>query len=75
MVNSGIIPMTGQTLPLLSDGASAFLTSCLAFGIILSVSRMAKKKTRSVEEAQFKSSDDIQARLSILEQIDDEQQL
>mgnify|MGYP003499187320 CR=1 FL=1 len=36
---------------------------------------MAKKKTRSVEEAQFKSSDDIQARLSILEQIDDEQQL
>ena len=75
MVHSGIIPMTGQTLPLLSDGASAFLTSCLAFGIILSVSRMAKKKTRSVEEAQFKSSDDIQARLSILEQIDDEQQL
>ena len=75
MVNSGIIPMTGQTLPLLSDGASAFLSSCLAFGIILSVSRMAKKKTRSVEEAQFKSSDDIQARLSILEQIDDEQQL
>ena len=75
MVNSGIIPMTGQTLPLLSDGASSFLTSCLAFGIILSVSRMAKKKTRSVEEAQFKSSDDIQARLSILEQIDDEQQL
>ena len=75
MVNSGIIPMTGQTLPLLSDGASAFLTSCLAFGIILSVSQITKKKTRSVEKAQFKSSDDIQARLSILEQIDDEQQL
>lgn len=74
LVNSGIIPMTGQTLPLLSDGASAFLTSCLAFGIILSVSRMAKKKMKNVEDAQLKYTDDIQARISILEQIEDDQQ-
>ena len=73
LVNSGLIPMTGQTLPLLSDGASAFLTSCLAFGIILSVSRMANKKMKNVEEAQLKYTDDIQARISILEQIEDEQ--
>ena len=66
--------MTGQTLPLLSDGASAFLTSCLAFGIILSVSRMANKKMKNVEEAQLKYTDDIQARISILEQIEDEQE-
>ena len=74
LVNSGIIPMTGQTLPLLSDGASAFLTSCLAFGIILSVSRMAKKKMKNVEDAQLKYTDDIQARISILEQIEDDHQ-
>ena len=74
LVNSGIIPMTGQTLPLLSDGASAFLISCLAFGIILSISRMANKKIKTVEESELRSADDIQARMMILEQIDDEQQ-
>ena len=72
LVNSGIIPMTGQTLPLLSDGASAFLISCLAFGIILSVSRMAQKKMKNVEEADLKYTDDIQARISILEQIEED---
>ena len=51
MVNVDIGPMTGQTLPLISHGASAFLVFCLAFGIILSISRMAKKKIQKVEEA------------------------
>jgi cell division protein FtsW len=51
MVNVDIGPMTGQTLPLISHGASAFLVFCLAFGIILSISRMAKKKIQRVEEA------------------------
>lgn len=49
-VNVDLIPMTGQTLPLISDGASAFLMSCTAFGVILSISRMAKKKIQAVEE-------------------------
>lgn len=72
LVNVDIIPMTGQTLPLISDGASAFLVSCLAFGIILSISRMAKKKIQTVEESMIeKPQDDIQERISILEQIED----
>lgn len=62
---------TGQTLPLLSDGASAFLVSCVAFGTILAISRMAKKKTQTLEETVKYQSDDIQARMEILEQIDD----
>jgi len=43
MVNVDIGPMTGQTLPLVSHGASAFLCFSLAFGIILSISRIASK--------------------------------
>ncbi len=72
LVNVDIIPMTGQTLPLISDGASAFLVFCFAFGIILSISRMAKKKIQSIEESVLTSTDDIQERINILEQIDDE---
>ena len=49
MVNVGIGPMTGQTLPLISHGASAFVIFCVAFGFILSVSRMAKKKIEAAE--------------------------
>lgn len=72
LVNVDIMPMTGQTLPLISDGASAFLVSCLAFGIILSISRMAKKKVKAVEETMMnRPQDDIQERISILEQLDD----
>ncbi len=72
LVNADIGPMTGQTLPLISDGASAFLVFCIAFGVILSISRMAKKKIQSIEESVLTSTDDIQERITILEQIDDE---
>ena len=55
MVNVGIGPMTGQTLPLISHGASAFIIFCVAFGFILSVSRMAKKK---IEKAEILTEED-----------------
>ena len=45
LVNVDIGPMTGQTLPLISHGSSAFLVFCIAFGIILSISRLAGKKS------------------------------
>lgn len=52
-VNVDIGPMTGQTLPLISHGMSAFLCFCIAFGIILSLSRIAgrriDKETRNSE--------------------------
>ena len=44
MVNVGIIPLTGQTLPLISYGSSSFVVFCIAFGVILSISREAGKK-------------------------------
>lgn len=50
-VNVGIGPMTGQTLPLLSDGRFAYLTFCVAFGVILSISRMAREQIREEEES------------------------
>lgn len=43
-VNADIGPMTGQTLPLISHGNSAFLCFCLAFGVILSFSRIATRR-------------------------------
>lgn len=50
-VNTDIGPMTGQTLPLVSHGASAFLCFSFAFGIILSISRTAKKKMDREQKA------------------------
>ena len=74
-VNVDIGPMTGQTLPLISHGSFAFLVFCIAFGVILSISRMARKRIQEEEEAAIpiydSSIDDIQASMDILEQIDD----
>ena len=38
-VSVGLIPVTGQPLPLVSKGGTSILTTCVFFGIILSVSR------------------------------------
>ncbi len=48
LVNVDIGPMTGQTLPLISHGSSAFLVFCIAFGIILSISRQANSTSHEV---------------------------
>ena len=56
MVNLDMRIHTGQTLPMISHGKSAFIAFSIAFGIILSVSRMAKLKntqaTKSAEDAE-----------------------
>ena len=44
MINVDLGPLTGQTLPMISHGNSSFLAFSLAFGIILSISKMVKKK-------------------------------
>lgn len=46
-VNVEIGPMTGQTLPLISNGTSAFLCFCIAFGVILTISR---KTSSTIEQ-------------------------
>lgn len=69
-------PMTGQTLPLVSHGSFAFLMFCIAFGIILSISRMAQEKIREEEERLSPSyedeTDDMKVNMSVLEDIDNQ---
>ncbi len=48
-INLDIGPLTGQTLPLISHGSSSFLCFSIAFGIILSISKMAWKETSEQE--------------------------
>ncbi len=43
MINVNIGPLTGQTLPMISHGSSSFLSFSVAFGVLLSISRLAKK--------------------------------
>ena len=44
LVNVNIGPLTGQTLPLISHGSSSFLCFSVAFGVLLSISRLARRK-------------------------------
>ncbi len=69
-VNADIGPMTGQTLPLISHGNSAFLCFSLAFGIILSFSRIAQRRIEKEQrEAQplMEYSENVQAGLQELD--------
>jgi cell division protein FtsW len=43
MVAVGLFPVTGQTLPLISRGGTATIINCVYFGMILSVSRYARR--------------------------------
>jgi len=40
----GILPVTGQPLPLLSQGGSSLITFCMALGMVLAVSRAAEER-------------------------------
>ncbi|MBR1632567.1 MAG: FtsW/RodA/SpoVE family cell cycle protein [Bacteroidales bacterium] len=65
-VNVDFGPMTGQTLPIISHGASAFICFIIAFGVILSLSRISAKEMKKMQrEAQP---------LVELEQVQQEQQ-
>lgn len=52
LVAVGLAPITGQPLPLISKGGTSTIINCVYLGVILSVSRSAKKrdKTRAVKE-------------------------
>ena len=51
-INAGLWPLTGQTLPMISDGKISFIAFSIAFGILLSISKMAKQK---VDQAAMES--------------------
>jgi len=40
----GLVPVTGQPLPLISKGGTSTVINCVYIGVILSISRSAKKK-------------------------------
>ena len=48
MVAVGLAPVTGQPLPLISKGGTSTIINCAYIGIILSISRSAKKKNEKV---------------------------
>ncbi|MCQ2182361.1 MAG: FtsW/RodA/SpoVE family cell cycle protein [Bacteroidales bacterium] len=74
-VNADIGPMTGQTLPLISHGNSAFICFSLAFGVILSISRIAAddiaKETRNAEPL-FEKHERIKDDLDTLDSLESE---
>ena len=53
MINMGVavqvLPVTGQTLPMVSSGGTAAWMTCIAFGVILSVSSAYYKKEEQQE--------------------------
>lgn len=49
-INADLGPLTGQTLPMISHGKSSFFAFSIAFGVILSISKMAKAKIKKEEE-------------------------
>lgn len=51
LVAVGLVPVTGQPLPLISRGGTSTVINCLYVGIILSISRTAKKKEDITEDA------------------------
>lgn len=51
LVAVGLVPVTGQPLPLISRGGSSMFFNCLYLGAILSVSRTAKKRGTETEKA------------------------
>lgn len=50
LVAVGLAPVTGQPLPLISRGGTSTIINCLYLGIILSISRTAKKKELAQNE-------------------------
>ncbi len=59
MVNVDVGFRTGQTLPLISDGRFAFIMFSIAFGIILSISKIAKRQIQEEENDAIPLSESI----------------
>lgn len=73
-INAGLWPLTGQTLPMISHGKTSFLAFSIAFGVLLSISKMTKKKVEKEAEIAgplvVPSEDEIQAGLNDLDALD-----
>ena len=58
LVNTGIFPVTGQTLPMISKGMSSLIVFSCAIGIILSVNRtiVITEDKKKIEELKNKEN-------------------
>jgi cell division protein FtsW len=56
-----LFPVTGQTLPLISMGGSSIWFTCIAIGIILSVSRRSEIATKNGTEVDVLQEAQVQA--------------
>ncbi|MBQ0096265.1 MAG: FtsW/RodA/SpoVE family cell cycle protein [Bacteroidales bacterium] len=74
VVNCNIGLLTGQTLPLISHGRCSFLCFSIAFGVILSISKMAyvKIKKERKEEEELRKLDEVSVSMDILDNIDEQ---
>ena len=54
-----ILPVTGQPLPMISMGGTSMIFTCIAFGIILSVSRETNKQITATHEQAKKEQENI----------------
>ncbi len=65
LINMGVavelLPVTGQTLPLISSGGSSIWMTCIALGIIISVTK--KEEEIAQEKAEKEKRDEILQRM------------
>lgn len=54
----GIVPVTGQPLPLISKGGTSTIINCVYIGVILSISRTAQRKQELITEPVAQNTDD-----------------
>jgi len=58
LINMGVavqlLPVTGQTLPLISSGGSSIWMTCIAIGIIISVTKKEEEIAEELEEKQLR---------------------
>ncbi|MEF9950267.1 MAG: FtsW/RodA/SpoVE family cell cycle protein, partial [Mucinivorans sp.] len=71
LVSVGLVPVTGQSLPLISLGGSSVIFTCIAFGMILSVSRESDED-EAAALAQLKIEEQNNARTEEPNEPDDE---
>lgn len=57
-VSVNLVPVTGLTLPLVSKGGTSMLITCMAFGMILSVSRFIEQSAEAVGKVEIKPLDE-----------------
>ena len=62
LVNVGILPVTGHTLPLISLGGTSFVFISVAFGIILSISRTKENAATMILDKETNNNENIESK-------------